>query len=72
MRSVANMIGNHPNGIIAWARSRRTNGSLEAINGLFQAARRRARGCTGFSTIRTVIFLIAGELDFTTINPFCR
>ncbi|HNE81467.1 MAG TPA: hypothetical protein PKX39_12860, partial [Flavobacteriales bacterium] len=45
---------------------------LAAINGLFQVTRRRARGCTGFSTIRTVIFLIAGELDFTTINPYCR
>ncbi|MBX7130275.1 MAG: transposase, partial [Flavobacteriales bacterium] len=67
MRSVANMIGNHPNGIIAWARSRRTNGSLEAINGLFQVTRRRARGCTGLYHLRTVIFMIAGELDFTPI-----
>lgn len=40
-----------------------------ALNGLFQAAKRRARGFTRFSTIRVVIFLIAGKLDFTTINP---
>ncbi|MFN8961053.1 MAG: transposase, partial [Betaproteobacteria bacterium] len=49
--------------------SRQTNGFLEAINGLFQAAKRRARGFTRLSTIRTVIFLIAGKLDFTAINP---
>jgi len=41
----------------------------EAINGLFQAAKRRARGFTRLSTIRTVIFLIAGKLDFHVINP---
>ena len=41
-----------------------TNGFLEAINGLFQAATRRARRFTRIATIRTVIFLIAGRLDF--------
>ncbi|MGH7928644.1 MAG: transposase, partial [Candidatus Binatia bacterium] len=48
---------------------RQTNGFLEAINGLFQAAKRKARGYGRFSTIRTVIFLLAGKLDFTKINP---
>ena len=42
---------------------------MEALNGLFQAAKRRARGFTRMSTIRTVIFLIAGKLDFRVINP---
>jgi len=31
---------------------------------LFQSAKRRARGFFRPSTIRTVIFLIAGKLDF--------
>lgn len=44
-------------------------GFLEAINGLFQAAKRRARGFVRLSTIKTVIFLIAGKLDFHAINP---
>jgi len=39
------------------------------INGLFQAAKRRARGYGRLSTIKTVIFLIAGKLDFKAINP---
>ena len=50
MKEVAKMIINHFNGIIAWAQTRQTNGFLEAINGLFQAAKRRARGYGAFAT----------------------
>ena len=70
MKDVAQMIRNHFNGILAWVYSRQTNGFLEAINGLFQVAKRKARGYTRFSTIRTVIFMIAGKLDFPRINPY--
>jgi transposase len=69
MKTVARMIRNHFDGIVAWARSRQTNGLIEAINGLFQAAKRKARGYTKFSTMRTVLFLIAGKLDFSAFNP---
>jgi len=69
MKEVAAMIRHHLAGIIAWAQTRQTNGFLEALNGLFQSAKRRARGFTRLSTIRTVIFLIAGKLSFRTINP---
>ncbi len=69
MKEVANLIRNHMEGIVAWAQTRQTNGFLEALNSLFQAAKRKARGYGRFSTIRTVIFLIAGKLDFAHINP---
>ena len=69
MKDVAALVRKHLDGIVAWAQTRQTNGFLEALNGLFQAAKRRARGFTRMSTIRTVIFLIAGKLDFRTINP---
>lgn len=69
MKEVAKMIRAHLEGIVAWSQTRQTNGFLEAINGLFQAAKRRARGFTRIDTIRTVIFLIAGRLDFQAINP---
>jgi transposase len=69
MKEVAKMIRSHLEGIVAWAQTRQTNGFLEAINGLFQAAKRRARGFTRIATIKTVIFLIAGNLDFSSINP---
>ena len=69
MKEVAKMVRSHLEGIVAWTQTRQTNGFLEAINGLFQAAKRRARGFKRITTIRTVIFLIAGKLDFSAINP---
>ena len=69
MKEVAAMIRKHFAGIVAWTQTRRTNGFIEAINGLFQAAKRKARGYTSFHTMRTVLFLIAGKLDFSAINP---
>jgi transposase len=38
------------------------------LNGLFQAAKRKARGYARFETMRTVLFLIAGKLDFSRFN----
>jgi hypothetical protein len=49
---------------------------LEALNGLSQAAKRRARGFASVDTIRTVIFVVAGKLDFAAIDAtpptFCE
>ena len=72
MKEVAKMIRNHFDGIVAWTQTRQTNGFIEAINGLFQAAKRKARGFVRFATMRTVLFLIAGKLDFTKFNPHAR
>ena len=69
MKVVAKMVRAHLDGIVAWTQTRQTNGFLEAINGLFQAAKRKARGYGNFSTIRAVVFLLAAKLDFSTFNP---
>lgn len=69
IKDVARMIRTHLEGIAAWARTRMTNGFLEALNGLFQATKRKARGYLRWSTLRAIIFLIAGKLDFRTLNP---
>lgn len=69
MKEVAKLVRSHLDGIVSWTQTRQTNGFLEAINGLFQAAKRKARGYGSFSTIRTVVFLLAGKLDFSKINP---
>ena len=69
MKDVARMVRRHFDGIVAWTQTRQTNGFIEALNGLFQAAKRKARGYTRFATMRTVLFLIAGKLDFSRINP---
>ena len=63
------MIRSHLNGIVSWAQARQTNGFLEAINGLLQVAKRKARGYDSFSTICTAVFLLAGKLGFTKISP---
>lgn len=70
MKEVAKLIRNHLEGIVSWTRTRQTNGFLEALNGLFQAAKRKARGYGTLKTIRTVIFLLIGKLDFSRINPY--
>ena len=70
MKEVVAMIRAHLDGILAWVTSRQTHGFLEAINGLFQAVKRKARGYGRFRTLRRVIFMIAGKLDFSRINPY--
>ncbi|MEX3606109.1 MAG: transposase, partial [Burkholderia sp.] len=69
MKDVARMIRSHVDGIVAWTQTRQTNRLLEAINGLFQAAKRKTRGYINLTTMRTILFLIAGKLDFSQINP---
>ena len=45
-----------------------TCGFLQCVNGRFQAAQRRERGCGSLDTIKkTVVFLSAGTLDFKAI-----
>jgi transposase len=39
MKDVARMVRRHFDGIVAWTQTRQTNGFIEALNGLFQAAR---------------------------------
>ena len=43
VKKVAKTVKNHWNGILAWFDSKLSNGFIEAINGLIQSAKRRAR-----------------------------
>jgi len=70
MKKVAEIVCNHLQGILAWFTSRQTNGFLGALDGLFQAAGGKARGYGRFRTIRIVLFLIAGKLNFYIINRY--
>lgn len=69
MKEGVRMIRTHLEDIVACAQTRQTNRFLEAINGLLQAANSRARSFIRIETIKTVIFLIAGNLNFHVINP---
>lgn len=62
--NAARTILRHWEGIIAFAKSRISNGILEGINSLVQAARKKARGYRNADYFITMIYLIAGKLNF--------
>lgn len=64
MRRAAHTIRNHWEGVLAWHRHKINTGVLEAINGLIQAAKRRARGYRNIRNLITMIYLVAGKLEF--------
>jgi transposase len=57
-------IAAHREGILHYFRERLTTAVLEGINSIIQAARSRARGYRNPETFITMIYLIAGRLDF--------
>ncbi|MBU0673170.1 MAG: ISL3 family transposase [Proteobacteria bacterium] len=64
VREVAKTVKNHWHGILSWFNSQLSNGFLEAVNGLIQAAKRRARGYRTTKNLINMAYLIAGKLDF--------
>lgn len=58
----------HWEGIVAWQRSRLSNGLLEGTNSLIQAAKRRARGYRSKPKMITIVYLIAGKLPLPQIH----
>jgi transposase len=68
MRSAAQTILNHWNGIVRWKASQINNGILEGLNSLLQAAKRKARGYSK-KHFATMAFLITGKLNLASVNP---
>ncbi len=64
MIKAAKTIKAHWAGVLRWFTSRISNGAVEAINGLIQSAKRKARGFRSSAYLMTMIYLIAGKLDF--------
>lgn len=64
VKKVAKTVKNHWSGILSWFDSQLSNGFLEAVNGLIQAAKRRARGYRSTKNLINMAYLIAGKLDF--------
>ena len=61
MIKAAKTIKRHWAGVLRWFKSRITNGVLEGINSLIQAA--KARGYRSTKNLITMVYLIAGKLD---------
>lgn len=60
---VAQTLKEHWNGILHWFRARISNGILEAINSLVQAAKAKARGYRTTRNLITMVYLTSGKLD---------
>jgi len=59
----AEMLEAHWSGVIRWHQSRVSNGLLEGLNSLIQAAKRRARGYRSARNYKAMIYLVAGKLQ---------
>ena len=64
MKAFALTIKRHWEGILRFHETKMTTGFLEGINSLIQAAKRKARGYRTTENLITMIYLIAGRLDF--------
>jgi len=64
MIRVARTIKKHWDGVLHWFRSRVSNGMLEAMNSLLQAAKARARGYRTIDNFIAMAYLVCGKLDF--------
>ena len=67
MVNAAKTIRQHKQVILRWFTSKVTNGNMEAINGLIQSTKRRARGYQSVKNLTTIIYLIAGGLALETV-----
>ena len=69
IKEAAYTIQRHWEGIVNWIYYKINNGILEGFNSLFQAAKSKARGYQRSDTIKAIIYLLTGKLDFSKINP---
>lgn len=64
----AEMVEEYWLGIVRWFESRITNGLLEGLNSLVQAAKRRARGYRSTRNYIAMIYLTVGKLDLAVTH----
>ena len=63
MKAVARTMERHREGILAWFESRISNGLIEGINSVVQAAKIKAHGYRNSETLKAITYLVAGKLD---------
>jgi transposase len=62
LRSAADMIERHLDGIMAHWRNGLTNAYMEGLNSVFSATKRKARGYRTTENLLTILYLVAGKL----------
>jgi transposase len=63
MIDAAKTIKRHQEGILQWFLTKVSNGLLEGINSLVQAAKNKARGYRTINNFIAMVYMIAGKLD---------
>jgi transposase len=69
MKKAARTIRAHWDGVVAYLKTRVTNGAAEALNGIIQTVKRKARGFRTVEYFTAVIYLVASHLNFNLPNP---
>ena len=62
IKAFARTLRKHWNGIVRWFKTRLTNGILEGLNSLVQAAKARARGYRSVEYFKLMIYMVAGKM----------
>ena len=62
MVKVAKSIKAHGDGMVAYLETRLTNAGAEAMNGIIQTAKRKARGFRSFLYCQRIIYLVGSKL----------
>lgn len=60
----ARTVKEHWNGVVRWFQTKISNGLLEGMNSLIQAAKARSRGFRNVKNFITMIYLIGAKLEF--------
>ncbi|MGH3829916.1 MAG: transposase [Pseudonocardiaceae bacterium] len=69
IRDFVTLVGEHWDGLISWHANHLSNGLLEGINSLVQAAKTRARGYRSKMMMITIGYLTAAKLQLPTLTP---
>lgn len=68
MIEAARTIKRHWSGVLRWYTSKVSNGVLEGLNSLIQAAKAKARGYRTFKNFKTIIYMLTGKLDYSKVG----
>jgi transposase len=68
IKEFVTLVENHADGILAWHTNHLSNGLLEGINSLIQAAKARARGYRSKTKMITIVYLTAAKLPLPTLT----
>lgn len=68
IKEVAKTIKNHWDGVVRWRKTGLSNGILEGLNSLIQAAKSKARGYKTTKNLVIIAYLVTANLHFERVN----